>query len=183
MEAPCTFFTPKNSMIKVRGASDFVTLRTIFVPEVLHFIPPGTTNVSNQFGAFDSKTIAYRSMRGVAGHRRPGARPRALPRLHAVSLTPSHTHSPRSRGLPHARMPAYASALGALAHIGKPRTEQLSIRVQATHRPGALPMPTKGKVSSATTKDSTKRSSAGASSSGSQRAAQSFRASAGSGGR
>ena len=100
-------------------------------------------------------------MRGVAGHRRPGARPRALPRLHAGSLTPSHTHSQRSRGLPHARMPAYASALGALAHIGKPRTEQLSIRVQATHRPGAVLMPTKGKVSSVTAKDSNKRSSSG----------------------
>jgi hypothetical protein len=42
IQAHSTFFTPKNRMIKVRGASDFVTFRTIFVPEVLHFIPPGT---------------------------------------------------------------------------------------------------------------------------------------------
>ena len=43
----------------------------------------------------------------------------------------------------------------------KSRTEQLSIRVQATHRPGAVLMPTKGKVSSVTAKDSNKRSSSG----------------------
>ena len=33
IEAPCTFFTPKNSMKKTRGASNFLRLPTFFVPE------------------------------------------------------------------------------------------------------------------------------------------------------
>ena len=90
----------------------------------------------------------------------------ALPRLHAgaPALAQSAPHT-------------YASAC-----THKPRTEQLSIRVQATqvatHRPGDVPMPPQWKVSSSTTKDSNKGSSAGASSRGSQRAPPSFRASA-----
>jgi hypothetical protein len=40
----------------------------------------------------------------------------ALPRLHAGALAPSqwHTHSPRSRGLPHTRMPSHAHTSPAL---------------------------------------------------------------------
>ena len=33
IQAPTTFLTPKDSMIKVRSASNFVVLQTIFVPE------------------------------------------------------------------------------------------------------------------------------------------------------
>jgi len=33
IEAPCTFLTPKNSMKKTCGASNFQTLPTFFVPE------------------------------------------------------------------------------------------------------------------------------------------------------
>jgi hypothetical protein len=80
----------------------------------------------------------------------------------------AHTQPALARSAPH----THASAC-----THKPRTEQLSIRVQATHRPGSVPMPPLRKVSSATAKDSNKGSSAGASSSRSQRASQSFRAS------
>jgi hypothetical protein len=79
----------------------------------------------------------------------------------------AHTQPALARSAPH----THASAC-----THKPRTEQLSIRVQATHRPGSVPMPPLRKVSSATVKDSNKGSSAGASSSRSQRASQSFRA-------
>jgi hypothetical protein len=56
-------------------------------------------------------------------------------------------------------MPAHAHKSPAL----KP---ELSIRVQTTHRPGAVPMPPARKGSSSTAQDRNKGSSAGASSSG-----------------
>ena len=103
----------------------------------------------------------------------------ALPRLHTGDLASSHTHSPRSRALSCGlaqrtapdpgcmRVPPRSRGLGcvhASACTHQPRTEQLSIRVQATHRPGVVPMPPGlRKVSSSTAKDSNKGSSAGAS--------------------
>ena len=38
IQAHSTFFTPKNSMIKVRGASDFVVLRTIKTTHPVPFL-------------------------------------------------------------------------------------------------------------------------------------------------
>jgi hypothetical protein len=90
----------------------------------------------------------------------------ALPRLHAArALAVAQTQPALARSAPHTH---------AIACTHKPRTEELSIRVQATHRPGAVPMPPARKVSLSTAKDSNKGSSAGASSSCSQRTPQSF---------